>query len=193
MQLTSIALVSAFLTVVNAWNITETYDHVSGPCKTECDPWVATVGDCISATNQTYNASMNVADLNSFQFSGDLNPLGECACTAVAVQSSQSCLGCLSERINLEPALSMQDYFMVCQNPMNAITIFSRYHKWVEEIATTTTEYSTTPTESSTAVGSGGGSYSSSYPNYSSSSSSSSSPEGASSTTPCPITRRNRH
>lgn len=125
-----------------AKNVTDTISEIVPQiCKSFCEPWVSAVGDCVTNANANYSASINTKDLASFQFLGDLTILSSCACSATAVQASELCLACASRNICIQPALNMQDYFMICQDPINnGWEVFKRYHKDIDSCEANSTE-----------------------------------------------------
>lgn len=98
-------------------------------CQEDCSGWLTAVSDCLASADATYSGSVSTGDLLSAQFTGDLSVLSGCACSAVAVQASESCLSCASESLCLAPALTMQDYSMVCQDPLSSgLSMLQKYH-----------------------------------------------------------------
>lgn len=97
-------------------------------CKADCQQWSTVVGDCISNANADFSASVNTGNPLGAQFSGDLTLFSTCACAAEAVQASESCLSCASTHLHIEPVLSMQDYSLVCQDPLtNGMALYNKY------------------------------------------------------------------
>lgn len=122
-------IVLAAIAPALAANITEVVTGIlPSQCSDQCNQWVSTVGDCITNLNANFSASVNTGDVSSWNFEGDLSAIPPCFCSAEAVQASESCLSCASENLCVTPALTMQDYSMVCQDPKNAWSIFRRYH-----------------------------------------------------------------
>src|SRR6478609_3344816 len=126
----SIALTALFAIGASAANVTEmAMNVIPEVCKSDCSQWVTVVGDCVTNLNANFSASINSGDLSSWQFSGDASGIPTCLCSAEAVQASSTCLTCASESLCLTPALTMQDYHMVCQDPVtNGWSVFRRYH-----------------------------------------------------------------
>lgn len=116
----AIILAISAIASANALTLNEAYSsYMPEHCKAECQQWVDVVGGCVTNANASYSASVSTGDLASAQFSGDLSILSGCGCSAEAIQASQSCLACASEKLCISPALSMQDYSMVCQDPLS--------------------------------------------------------------------------
>ncbi|CAM6054138.1 unnamed protein product [Sphagnum tenellum] len=182
-QLSTIALFA--LGAKAATNITETVNGIiPNSCKSDCQQWVSSVGDCITNLNETFSASINTGNLSSWQFSGNLSDIASCLCAATAVQSSQTCLSCASDNLCISPAFSMQDYSMVCNNPMYALQIFKRYHPNIGAgscSASSSSSVSGSSTSTSSSASSGPSTTSSSVSGSSTSSSASSSPSSSSS------------
>ena len=98
-------------------------------CKSECTAWVDNVSTCVGNLNMTFAASINTADLSSFQSQGDLSAISGCVCHETAISASESCIKCASDALCLSPAIQVADYQNLCQNPMNGgWKIWKQYH-----------------------------------------------------------------
>jgi hypothetical protein len=168
-----VSLLLTFFAVARAAGITETLDgFFPEKCKADCQPWYSNVGDCISGTNGNYSASVNLGDLSTAQFSGDLAPIGNCLCSDAAIEASSSCLACASSALCLEPAVTSGDYRMVCVEPVaNGWALFSAHHNKLSQCVADGGSSSTTSSTSSTLLEGGA---------------STSTDSTASSSTPCP-------
>lgn len=122
-------------------------------CKDSCSQLGMVVGSCVQSLNETFSVSVNTGNIwESFQVAGNLSDLGNCACSSEAVQVSSECLACVSENLCLDVPFTMQDYYLVCQDPAkNGMELFQRYHSKIAQcsVSSSSTDSSSVPASSS--------------------------------------------
>lgn len=147
-----LVLFLASLSTVYGAATTDFLTSLSPPaCRDACSALAQSVGGCLEDLNATYSASINTSDPASFQTTGDLMALKNCACSSDAFDAAESCMSCLSEQACIKDnPVTVDDYRNICeQGPPALQSVHNRYHTMTCSAGGETSSPTPSSTESS--------------------------------------------
>ena len=123
-MLTRFSLLALLTTVVSAGYLQDkTFSFIPAACQNDCAVWSNTTTHCIENINSLSVSIVPGTGAVELSDVGNKLVLYLCLCNDNTVQSSSSCLTCMSNLNCIVPSLTPADYTGVCANGTNAVEI----------------------------------------------------------------------